>query len=226
MKKTYAVAIDGPSGAGKSTIARAVAGKFGFMYVDTGAIYRCVGLAALRAGVDKTDPEAVQQLLQSLQIELHHDGAGVQQMILNGENVSGQIRTPEVSLAASDFSALPAVRAFLLDMQRAFARRYSVIMDGRDIGTVVLPDADLKIFLTASSAERARRRFDELTAKGMNVDYETVLREQLARDAQDSGRAVAPLKAAQDAVIVDTTGKTLDESIALVLSVMEERLCL
>lgn len=226
MRKTHAVAIDGPSGAGKSTIARAASEKSGFIYVDTGAIYRCVGLAALRAGTDKTDAAAVQQLLDGLKIVLQHDENGVQRMILNGEDVSGLIRTPEVAAAASAFSALPAVRAFLLEMQRAFARSHNVIMDGRDIGTVVLPDADLKIFLTASPEERARRRYDELRAKGMDVSYEKTLQDMIARDAQDSSRAAAPLKAAEDAVLLNTTGKTLEESIGLVLKLMEERLCL
>ena len=226
MKKKFAVAIDGPSGAGKSTIARAIAQKYGFVYVDTGAIYRCVGLAALRHGTDCADEAAVGALLASIRIEIRSDDSGIQQMFLNGENVSDKIRTQEVSRAASDFSARPAVRAFLLDMQRAFARQYSVVMDGRDIGTVVLPDADLKIFLTASCAERARRRYDELRARGMDVIYATILQEQEQRDTQDSNRAVAPLKMAQDAILVDTTGKTFEQSVACVQSIVEEKLCL
>ena len=224
MERFYSVAIDGPGGAGKSTIARLAAKRYGFVYVDTGAIYRCVGLLALRLGTDKTDQKAVQTLLSRVSLQVGHDASGTQRMLLNGEDVTDQIRTPEVSRAASDFSALPEVRTFLLSMQRDFASRYSVIMDGRDIGTVVLPNADLKIFLTASPEARARRRYDELREKGMDVSYEKVLQELIDRDTQDTNRKTAPLRQAEDAVRLDTSGCTLEESIALVCSLMEEKL--
>ena len=217
------IAIDGPSGAGKSTLARMTARHFGFLYVDTGALYRTVGLYVLRRGGDTKDPRAVEPLLPEIQVELKYDGAGLQRMILNGEDVSDDIRLPEVSMAASDVSAIPAVRAFLLETQRSLARRYDVIMDGRDIGTVVLPDAQVKIFLTASAQERARRRFLELQAKGVETDYDSVLRDIELRDKNDSGRAIAPLRPADDAVMLDTTEHDLEASFRLVCGVIEER---
>ena len=217
------IAIDGPSGAGKSSLARFCAEQFGFMYVDTGAIYRTVGLSARRAGVDSKDEAGVKALLPGLHIELRHDASGMQRMILNGEDVSDEIRTPEISIYASDVSAMPSVRAFLLDMQRDLARRYNVIMDGRDIGTVVLPDAKLKIFLTATPEERAERRLAELREKGVETTYSEVLRDIRYRDENDSHRAAAPLRAADDAIRLDTTGNTLDESIALLSSIIRER---
>ena len=224
MNGQYAIAIDGPSGAGKSSLARRCAAAFDFIYVDTGAIYRTVGLAALRRGIDRRDEEAVKALLPKLSIEMRYNEAGEQRMYLNGEDVSSEIRLPEVSICASDVSALPAVRAFLLEMQRDLARKHSVIMDGRDIGTVVLPEAELKIFLTASAEARAERRVKQLEEKGLTCDYEEVLRDIRYRDEQDSHRAAAPLKAAEDAVLVDTTAFDRNESFALLCSLIRERL--
>ena len=224
MNGHTAIAIDGPSGAGKSSLARRCAEAFGFIYVDTGAIYRTVGLAALRRGVDRRDEEAVKALLPGLEIEMRYNEAGEQRMFLNGEDVSTEIRLPEVSLCASDVSALPAVRAFLLEMQRKMAREHDVIMDGRDIGTVVLPDAELKIFLTASAEARAERRLKELQAKGVDASFDEVLRDIQYRDEQDSNRAAAPLRAAEDAVTVDTTEIDFDASFRLFCSVIHEHL--
>ncbi len=218
------IAIDGPSGAGKSSMAKAIAAKYSFIYVDTGAIYRTVGLAAHRRGISCSDEAAVSKILPGLNIEMKYDGQGEQRMYLDGEDVSSDIRLPEISICASDVSALPAVRAFLLEMQRSMARTNNVIMDGRDIGTVVLPDADVKIFLTASSAERARRRLLQLMEKGINEDYEKVLREIEYRDQQDSSRDIAPLKPADDAVIVDSSELDIDGTIAVLSSIIEERL--
>ena len=218
-----AVAIDGPSGAGKSTIARAVAARCGFVYVDTGAIYRTVGLAVRRAGADPHDASAVGPLLPGLDIRFDYGSDGQQRMKLNGEDVSEAIRTPEGSMYASAVATLPVVRAYLLDMQRDMARKHSVVMDGRDIGTVVLPDAGLKIFLTASAEARARRRFLELNAKGDGSTFEDVLADMIRRDAQDSNRAAAPLKAAVDAVTVDTSDMTLEESIEHVCALVRAR---
>lgn len=223
MSKPCTVAIDGPAGAGKSTIAKAAAARFGFIYVDTGAIYRTVGLAARRAGVDPKDAEGVTALLPSLSIRFDYTEEGTQRMLLGGEDVSGLIRTPEISLYASAVSAIPAVRAFLLDMQRDMAKTTSVVMDGRDIGTVVLPDAGLKIFLTASAEARANRRFIELRQKGDPATFEEVLADMLVRDKNDSTRAAAPLKAADDAITVDTTEMTLDESIECLCGLIRER---
>jgi len=217
MREFRSIAIDGPSGAGKSTMAKKAAERFGFVYVDTGAIYRSIGLFVLRAGVDSKDREGVKALLGDIDLEIKYEN-GVQHMLLNGEDVSGEIRTPEVSIYASDVSAMPEVRAFLLEMQRDMARKHDVIMDGRDIGTVVLPHAQLKIFLTASPEERAKRRLDELQAKGLDVSFEEVLRDIRYRDENDSSRAAAPLKAAEDAVIIDTTGNTLEKSIEVICS--------
>lgn len=215
MDAFYSIAIDGPGGAGKSSMAKKLAANFGFIYVDTGAIYRTVGLAAYRAGIDRKNESAVAKLLPSLDISMRYNDAGEQRMFLNGEDVSGEIRTPEISICASDVSALPAVRAFLLEMQRKLAREHNVIMDGRDIGTVVLPDADLKIFLTASAETRAKRRLLELEQKGINTSFAEVMKDISYRDEQDSSRAAAPLKAAEDAVVVDTTSLNFDESFAL-----------
>ena len=224
MNGHFAIAIDGPSGAGKSSLARRCAEAFGFVYVDTGAIYRTVGLAALRRGVDRRDEEAVKSILPELAIEMRYNDAGEQRMYLNGEDVSAEIRLPEVSLCASDVSALPAVRAFLLEMQRKMAREHDVIMDGRDIGTVVLPDAELKIYLTASAEARAERRLKELVNKGVETSFEEVLRDIRYRDEQDSGRAAAPLKAADDAVTVDTTEIDFEASFRLLCEVIKAHL--
>ena len=222
-EKLCAVAIDGPAGAGKSTIAKAAAARYGFIYVDTGAIYRTVGLAARRADIDPHDPEAVKGILPSLSIRFDYGADGTQRMFLGEEDVSALIRTPEISLYASAVSAIPAVRDFLMDMQRNMAKMTSVVMDGRDIGTVVLPDAGLKIFLTASVEARARRRMEELAAKGEQVRYEEVLADMVLRDRNDSTRAAAPLKAAEDALLVDTTSMGLEESIEYICARIAER---
>lgn len=224
MNGKFAIAIDGPSGAGKSSLARRCAGAFGFLYVDTGAIYRTVGLAAYRRGIDRKNEAAVAAMLPELNIRMGYNEAGEQRMFLDGEDVSAAIRLPEISLCASDVSALPAVRAFLLEMQRKMAREHSVIMDGRDIGTVVLPQAELKIFLTASPEARARRRQLELEAKGTPASFEEVLRDIEYRDAQDRNRAAAPLKAAEDAVHVDTSDIGFQESFELLRDLISDRL--
>ena len=224
MNGHIAIAIDGPSGAGKSTLARRCAAAFGFLYVDTGAIYRTVGLACQRAGIDRRDAAAVAALLPSLSIGMGYSESGEQRMTLNGEDVSAAIRMPEISLCASDVSALPVVRAFLLEMQRKMAREHNVIMDGRDIGTVVLPDAELKIFLTASAEARAERRMRELQVKGVQESYEKVLAEIQLRDRQDTSRAAAPLKQAGDAVAVDTTALDFEQSFDALCRVIRTRL--
>lgn len=223
MDKHFSVAIDGPSGAGKSTIARAAAARFGFIYVDTGAIYRTVGLAAARAGLPLGAEQDVLKLLPGLDIAFGYGEDGAQHMYLNGEDVSGLIRTPEISMRASEVSAMPEVRACLLDMQRKMAESHSVIMDGRDIGTVVLPNASLKIFLTASPERRAERRYLELREKGATDSYDEVLRDIIKRDKNDSSRAAAPLKRADDAIEVDTSELTLDESIERICALISDR---
>lgn len=217
------VAVDGPAGAGKSTISRAAAATMGFIYVDTGALYRAVGVNALRQNLNPADAEAVEKTLPTLTIRLGFV-EGVQHVFLNGEDVSEEIRTPEASMAASAVSAIPAVRAFLFDLQRDIARENNCLMDGRDIGTVVLPDAQIKIFLTAKPEARAERRYRELLEKGADVRYADVLADLNQRDYNDSHREIAPLKAAADAVTVDTTGLSLEASIEKVISVIKERL--
>lgn len=224
MNKHVAIAIDGPSGAGKSSLARRAAAHFGLIYVDTGAIYRCVGLAAHRMDVNTRDAEAVQRILPTLDIRMDYNDAGEQRMFLGEEDVSSDIRLPEISICASNVSAHPAVRAFLLEMQRKMARENSVIMDGRDIGTVVLPDADLKIYLTASAEARAHRRMLELQNKGIDASFEDVLKDIELRDYQDTHRAEAPLRRAEDAVLLDTTEIGFDESFELLCRTIEERL--
>lgn len=223
--KIYAVAIDGPSGAGKSTIARSVARELGFVYVDTGAIYRTLGYAAFSRGVDPQDAEAVTALLKTLSIRMDYDSDGLQRMYLGEEDVTDKIRLPEISMYASRVSAIPAVRAFLLEMQQNMARHRSVIMDGRDIGTVVLPQADVKIFLTATAEDRAQRRYQELQSRGTPEDFEQLLAEIRQRDENDTRRAAAPLRPAEDAVMLDTTGNTFEQSSAIVLKLIKERLC-
>lgn len=223
MMKPCAVAIDGPAGAGKSTIAKAAAKRFGFIYVDTGAIYRTLGLAARRAEIDPKDAARIMPLLRSLSIRFEYGADGTQRMLLNDEDVTGLIRTPEISLYASAVSAIPEVRTYLLDMQRDMAKKTSVVMDGRDIGTVVLPDAGLKIFLTASPEARARRRWLELREKGEETAYEEVLADLRIRDRNDSTRKAAPLKPADDAVLVDTTELTLEESVDALCGLIGER---
>lgn len=218
-----AVAIDGPAGAGKSTLARKIAGALDFIYVDTGALYRAVALYFLKEGLDPTDAGAAGEALPRIRVDIRFE-AGEQQVYLNGEKVSDKIRTPEVSMQASAVSALPCVRQFLLEQQRDMARRHNVVMDGRDIGTVVLPEAQVKIFLTASPEERARRRFDELREKGQDVTFEDVLRDMKQRDAQDENRAAAPLRPAEDALLVDTTGETLEQSTARMTALIRAHL--
>jgi len=197
-----AIAIDGPAGAGKSTLARRVAKHMNFIYVDTGALYRAVGLKMIRMDISCDEISKVEEMLKSTELDIRFEG-GEQVVVLDGENVNSLIRTPEVSMMASSSSALPVVRAFLLDMQRGLAKRNSVVMDGRDIGTVVLPDAEVKIFLTASPVARAKRRYNELIEKGQLVDFDSVLKDIEQRDYQDSHRAIAPLKQADDAALVD-----------------------
>ena len=220
----YSIAIDGPSGAGKSTIAKALAARLGFLYVDTGAIYRTVGLYVARQKGDCAREEDVLPCLETIRIAMEYGEDGLQHMILNGEDVTAAIRQNEVSRYASQVSPIPGVRAFLLEMQRSLARENSVIMDGRDIGTVVLPDADVKIFLTASVEERARRRHRELLEKGQEVSFERVKEEIAQRDYADSHRAAAPLRQAEDAVVVDTSSLDLEGSIDLLQTIVKERL--
>ena len=222
MNKLISVAIDGPSGAGKSTIARAAAKRFGFLYVDTGAIYRTVAYAVHLAGKSCSDKDAVCALLPTISVSMGYDENGVQRMLLNGSDVSEAIRLPENSIRTSQVSAMPEVRAFLMDMQRDQAKRFNVVMDGRDIGTVVLPDASLKIFLTASAECRAERRCRELIEKGVETTFGEVLRDIEKRDWNDMHRDTAPLRKAPDAVLVDTSGLTLEESIDAVCNLIRE----
>ena len=224
MREPIAIAIDGPSGAGKSTLARAVARELGILYVDTGAIYRTVGRFVLDRQADPGDAGAVEALLPEAHIEMAYGEDGLQRMYLNGEDVTDRIRLPEVSMAASRVSAIPAVRQFLLEMQRRLARENSVVMDGRDIGTVVLPEARIKIFLTADPEDRARRRWLELQERGTPQPYEQVLADVLRRDENDTSRAVAPLRPAEDAVVLVTTGNTFEQSRELLLKTIKERL--
>ena len=217
------IAIDGPSGAGKSSVAKATAKRFGFIYVDTGAIYRTIGLAAFLRGIDTKDSEKVIAMLPELDIELKYDDTRIQHMYLDGADVSDRIRQNEVSMFASNVSAIPEVREYLTEMQRDLAKRFDVIMDGRDIGTVILPDADLKIFLTASAEERAKRRFAELSAKSSDISYGEVLSDMKRRDEQDTNRSAAPLRMADDAVLLDTTGLGLAESVDAVCALVREK---
>ena len=219
-KKQYAVAIDGPSGAGKSTLARAAAERLGILYVDTGAIYRTIGLYVQRRCIDPKDTAAVLAALPDIRIGMDHDADGMQRMLLNGEDVTADIRLPEISMYASAVSAIQGVRDFLMEMQRSLARERSVIMDGRDIGTVVLPDADVKIFLYADVEVRAKRRELELRQRGTPKPYEEVLRKMEERDYNDTHRAAAPLRAADDAIMVDTSSMDFDASLALLLDVI------
>lgn len=216
------VAIDGPAGAGKSTVSRAAAKAMGYIYVDTGALYRAVGVNALRNGIDTKDKAAVAASLDGISVDLVFEN-GEQKVLLNGENVSSEIRTPPASMAASDVSAVPEVRSFLFDLQRDIAARNNCIMDGRDIGTVVLPDAKVKIFLTASPEERAMRRYKELIEKGTAVEYKEVLDDLVQRDYNDSHREIAPLKPAEDGVILDTTGLDLEGSVNEIIRIIKEK---
>lgn len=218
--KTFKVAIDGPAGAGKSTIAKAAASKLGFVYIDTGAMYRAIGLFALRAGVETKNAEQVIPLLDDIKIAIRHTEEG-QQIDLNGENVSEEIRKPEVSVAASNVAVIPEVRLKLVELQRMLAQKDNVIMDGRDIGTYVLPDADIKIFLTASVDARAKRRLDELEEKGIETTFAEVKQDMEYRDQNDASREFAPLKAAEDSILLDSTELTLDETTQKVLALIE-----
>lgn len=217
------VAIDGPAGAGKSTIARAAANQTGFIYVDTGALYRTIGVNALRNKLDTQNSEQITASLENINVELKFID-GVQNVFLNGENVSEAIRTPEASMAASNVSAIQSVRDYLFDLQRDIAKNNNCIMDGRDIGTVVLPNAQIKIFLTASSEKRAHRRFLELQQKGSKDTYEEVLADLIKRDYNDSHREIAPLKPAEDSIIVDTSDLSLEESIEKIVSIIKEKI--
>lgn len=224
VSKHRSIAIDGPSGAGKSTLAKQLAEKLGFLYVDTGAIYRTVGLQAFRTGTNPEDGAGVIALLKDLNIHLAYGTDGLQHMYLNGEDVTEEIRRHEISAYASSVSAIPEVRAFLLEQQRSLARSHDVVMDGRDIGTVVLPEADVKIFLTAAPEARARRRWLELKQRGQETAFDTVLRDVLERDERDINRATAPLRQAEDAVLADTTDMDLEQSLTLLINIAKERL--
>lgn len=217
-----AVALDGPAGAGKSSIARRAAKALDYIYVDTGALYRTIGLAASRLSVEPVASAEVDELLGKITVELAFNDDGEQMVLLNGEDVSGFIRTPEASMMASKISAIPQVRAYLLDLQRDIAKKNNVIMDGRDIGTVVLPDAQVKIFLTASPEARAQRRYKELCEKGMDVKYEEILNDVITRDYNDSHRKTAPLKPAEGCVMVDTTELDFEQSVNKIISVIKE----
>lgn len=224
MNQYHSIAIDGPSGAGKSTLARALAQEMGYLYVDTGAVYRTVGLAVQRRGVNPQDAQAVEQVLDQVDITMGHGSDGAQRMYLDGEDVSQAIRQHEISRYASQVAALAPVRNFLLEKQRHLAQCHNVIMDGRDIGTVVLPQADVKIFLTADAKDRARRRYLELLERGQQADLDQILADVVERDRQDMERAIAPLKKAEDAQVVDTTGKDLAESRELLRKAIEIKL--
>jgi len=219
----YAIAIDGPAGAGKSTIAKVLAKELELIYVDTGALYRSIGYYTTQKGIALEDVDGIVAALDHLKVELRYVD-GIQRVFVNGEDVSDFIRTPAISMAASAVSAIPAVREYLLATQRDIAAHNSVVMDGRDIGTVILPDAKVKIFLTASPESRATRRFAELQEKGDPATYEEVLADMIKRDYDDSHRATAPLKQAQDAVLVDTSGDTLEQSVARIKAVVMEKL--
>ncbi len=224
MPKTYAIAIDGPAGAGKSTIARRLADQLGYQYVDTGAIYRTVAYFLDLWGVSPRDVDGVNRYIDELTVSIEYDESGKQHMIMNGMDVTDDIRTPEISKMASDVSKHPCVREMLLDMQRDVAKAYNVVMDGRDIGTVVLPKANVKIFLTASAEVRAQRRTDELTAKGEKANYNQILKAIQERDYQDTHREIAPLKMARDSIKVDTSEMNIDEVVATILDIVRKKI--
>lgn len=223
MMKTVSIAIDGPAGAGKSTIARQLAVELGYRYVDTGAIYRTVAYFMDLWGVSPKDVDGVNRYIDELTVGIEYDESGLQHMIMNGMDVTNDIRTQEISQKASLISAHPCVREMLLDMQREIAKQYNVIMDGRDIGTVVLPKATVKIFLTASAEIRAKRRCDELLAKGQKAKYETVLKEIQQRDYQDTHREIAPLKMARDSIKVDTSEMDIQQAVAAIRQIIQEK---
>jgi len=224
MAKTYSIAIDGPAGAGKSTMAKRLAKELGYYYVDTGAIYRTVAYFMDLLGVSPKDADGVERYIDELTIQIEYDEEGKQHMLMNGIDVTGEIRTQDISQKASLVSAHPVVREVLLDMQRDVAKAHNVIMDGRDIGTVVLPKADVKIFLTASSQVRAKRRYDELIAKGQTANLEQVLKEIEQRDYQDTHREIAPLKMARDSVKLDTSDLDIDGVIAEMKRIIKEKI--
>lgn len=217
-----AVALDGPAGAGKSSIAKKAAKALDYIYIDTGALYRTIGLAAARRNVEPIPSNEVEKLLSEIKVDLTFNEQGEQIVLLDNEDVSGLIRTPEASMMASKISAIPAVRAYLLDLQRSMAKSQNVIMDGRDIGTVVLPDAQVKIFLTASPEVRAERRYKELVEKGMNVNYDDILNDVIERDYNDTHRETAPLKPADGCIIVNTTDIDFEQSVEKIICVIKE----
>ena len=219
---SVAIALDGPAGAGKSTIAKKVAKALDYIYVDTGALYRTIGLSAMRRNIEPVESKEVSDMLSEIKVEIAFNDKMEQIVLLDGEDVSSLIRTPEASMTASKISAIPEVRAYLLDLQRDMAKKNNVIMDGRDIGTVVLPDAKVKIFLTASPEARAERRYKELLEKGMNVSYDDVLKDVNERDYNDSHRKTAPLKPAEGCVFVDTTELDFEQSVEKIISVIKE----
>ena len=224
MAKTYAIAIDGPAGAGKSTIAKALAKELGFRYVDTGAIYRTVAYFLDLLGVSPKDVDGVERYIDELTIVIEYDEEGKQHMLMNGMDVTGEIRTQDISQKASLVSAHAVVREVLLDMQRDVAKQYNVIMDGRDIGTVVLPKADVKIFLTAEPEVRAKRRYDELIARGQKANLDTILKEIKQRDYQDTHREIAPLKMARDSIKVDTSDMDIDQVVAEIKAIAAKKI--
>ncbi len=224
MGKTYSIAIDGPAGAGKSTIAHRLAKELGYYYVDTGAIYRTVAYFLDLLGISPKDVDGVERYIDELTIEIEYDADGTQHMIMNGMDVTGDIRTQDISQKASLVSAHGVVRDMLLEMQREVARQHNVIMDGRDIGTVVLPKADVKIFLTATAEARAQRRTEELLAKGQKVQYEQVLKDIQQRDYQDTHRPIAPLKMAKDSIKVDTSELDVDGVVAAIRAIIREKI--
>lgn len=219
-----AVALDGPAGAGKSSIAKKAAKALDYIYIDTGALYRTIGLAASRNNVEPKPSQEVEDLLSKIKVELTFNEKGEQIVLLDNEDVSGLIRTPEASMMASKISAIPSVRTYLLDLQRNMAKTNNVIMDGRDIGTVVLPDAQVKIFLTASPEIRAERRYKELLEKGMDVNYDDILKDVIERDYNDTHRETAPLKPAEGCIIVDTTDINFEQSVEKIISVIKENI--
>lgn len=223
MFKFKSIAIDGPAGAGKSTVAKHLANKLNYLYVDTGALYRAIGLYMIRNNISYTDEIETSENLKNINLELKHID-NVQHVFLNGDDVTAQIRSPEVSLAASSVSAFKSVRNFLMDLQRNIAKNNNVIMDGRDIATVVLPNANIKIFLTASARIRAIRRYEELTRININKTFDEVYRDMITRDSNDSSRNIAPLKQAEDALLVDSSDMGFNETVDYIYNIIKERL--